>query len=85
VSADKPFRFGDVCKYVGDDDWSERHIIESMSPDGPEHWEYSTSQGAWIPHSDLELVAESSAESRAELHRLNQEELGEEDDEEEEV
>lgn len=75
----KPFRHGDVCEFKGEDrDWKGRHIIDEISVnDDPERWEYATSQGAWIPHEELELVEESSVSSRAELHQLKEDERSE--------
>lgn len=74
-SEKRPFRHGDVCEFKGESHWKGRHIIDEISVnDDPERWEYATSQGAWIPHECLELVADSSVESRAELHRMKEEE-----------
>ena len=74
-SEKRPFRHGDVCKYMGDGLWSGRHIIDEINVnEDPEQWEYATSQGAWLPHEAFELVADSSVASRAELHRMKEEE-----------
>lgn len=73
-SEKKPFRHGDVCKYVGKSHWKGRHIIDEISVnDDPERWEYATDRGAWLPHGCLELVEDSSVKSRAELHQSKEE------------
>lgn len=64
----KPYTFGDVCKYTGREAlWAGEHIIKECSMDSPEIFEYATTQGAWIDHNDLELVEESSKQSRQRL------------------
>lgn len=69
-----PYRYGDVCKYVGKDTtWEGEHIIEEASHTGNDEYEYSTSQGAWIQHADLILLKQSSVESRKKLHAVVEE------------
>ena len=62
----KPFRLGDICKYLRDDSFfgpkGKIHIIGGCQQSGPDRFGYSTSVGAWVPHSLLELVSESSPE-----------------------
>ena len=73
-SEKRPFRLGDVCKYVGKEDWKSPLIIGNCDVSSVPVLQYDTSVGAWIPHDDLELIEESSVKSRAELFRINEEE-----------
>ncbi len=78
MSEKKPFRLGDVCKYVGSDsawhtDDKYGHIVDTCRMIGPEAFEYATSAGGWIHHVELELVEESSVSSRAKLHQMKEE------------
>ena len=76
----KPFNYGDVCMYIGEGHgWEGEHIVEEISRTGENDYEYSTSQGAWIDHSDLTLVKKSSEESRAKLWDLLLEEWEDEE------
>ena len=60
-----PYSIGDVCRYTGTDPiWSGEHIIKECEMEGPDSFEYATTQGAWIDHEDLELVEKSSCKSR---------------------
>lgn len=65
-----PFRVGDVVKYIGKDRvWGKEseHIIQDVSVNGINYYEYSTDRGAWIPHEDFELVRECDKASLTKL------------------
>lgn len=66
---DIPFRRGDVVKYVGKDSmWKGEHIIGDQVHYGDGYYEYSTTKGAWIPHSHFILIRGADQESLSELH-----------------
>jgi hypothetical protein len=63
-----PFRAGDVCEYIGNDEfWRGTHIIHELSLSNASDWEYSTTQGAWIGHEELKLVRNADQKSLRQL------------------
>lgn len=70
-----PFRYGDVCEYIGDNKiFDGIHLIQEVFHLGEERFEYVTTLGAWVPHKDLKLIQESNRKSRNEIFYLEEEE-----------
>lgn len=70
-----PFRMGDVCTYIGPKKgmWKGEHIIEhAMMDNSHNKFTYSTSQGAWIPHSELKLKTPANKKSLKALFKVRQ-------------
>lgn len=68
-----PFRMGDVVTFTGTyKHWQGEHIIHKVEFDviKPLRFRYSTTQGAWIKHSELELLRPASEESLRELAKV---------------
>jgi hypothetical protein len=62
----KPFRTGDVVRGGWDrkdKGKGEDHIIHECQVEEINHYKYSTTRGAWFPHTYLSLVRECDAES----------------------
>lgn len=67
-----PFRTGDVVKFVWESRYwkkGEEHIIKEVVMYSPQHFEYSTTHGAWIEHKDLQLVREADLQSLTQLYK----------------
>ena len=70
------FAVGDVTRYIGPatGTWTGEHIIHEPQHLGGGDFEYSTTQGAWIPQGDLELVRKADDKSFAQLDAVVAEE-----------